>query len=90
MAILHCLKTEPYEALALATRLNDSFAIGDGHWNYASYYNQLQVFDSAYHHFDTANKYFDKSGHMPMNRQKWSMAWRLSKGVLKIILAAKC
>ncbi|MDB9954580.1 ATP-binding protein [Flavobacteriaceae bacterium] len=57
-------KKRTNEALALATQLNDSFAIGDGHWNYASYYNQVQVFDSAYHHFDTANKYFDKSGYI--------------------------
>ena len=69
-------KKRTSEALALATRLNDSFAIGDGHWNYASYYNQLQVFDSAYHHFDTANKYFDKSGHISESaKMQYGMAF---------------
>ena len=31
-------KNRTNEALALATRINDSFAMGDAHWNYASYY----------------------------------------------------
>ena len=57
-------KNRTNEALALATRINDSFAMGDAHWNYASYYTNRAVYDSAYQHFDTANKYFDKSGYV--------------------------
>jgi len=57
-------KNRTNEALALATRINDSFAMGDAHWNYASYYTNRAIYDSAYQHFDTANKYFDKSGYV--------------------------
>ena len=57
-------KKRTNEGMALATRMKDSFAIGDAHWNYASYYNQVQVFDSAYHHFNAANKYFEQSGYV--------------------------
>ena len=56
-------KKQTNEGLSLATRQNDSFAMGDAHWNYASYYNEEHVFDSAYHHFNAANSYFEKSGH---------------------------
>jgi two-component system, NarL family, sensor kinase len=61
---LALFKTQNAEALTLATRRNDSFAMGDAHWNYASYYNKGQVFDSAYHHFNTAADFFEKSGHV--------------------------
>ena len=57
-------KNRTNEALVLATRINDSFAMGDAHWNYASYYTNRAVYDSAYQNFDTANKYFDKSGYV--------------------------
>ena len=56
-------KKQTNEGLSLATRQNDSFAMGDAHWNYASYYNEGHVFDSAYHHFNAANSFFEKSGH---------------------------
>lgn len=49
------------EALAIATRLKDTFVIGDVHWNYASYYNKIQVYDSAYYHFYLAYSYFKKN-----------------------------
>lgn len=52
------------EALAHAIKLKDSFAIGDVHWNYASYYNKKQIYDSAYYHFNIANSYFDKCGYL--------------------------
>ena len=48
------------EALQYAIQLKDSFFIGDFHWNYASFYNNKQVSDSAYYHFNTAEKYFKK------------------------------
>jgi len=52
------------EALTIASKLKDSFAIGDIHWNYASYYNKKQIYDSAYFHFNLAHTYFDKSGYL--------------------------
>ncbi|MBP0904615.1 tetratricopeptide repeat protein [Mariniflexile gromovii] len=52
------------EAMAIANDLKDSFALGDLHWNYASYYNRIEVFDSAFYHFNSAYTYFDKSGHL--------------------------
>lgn len=56
-------KKRTNEVLKLAKTVNDSFAIGDAHWNYASYYNYRQEYDSAYYHFDIAYAYFDKSGY---------------------------
>ena len=52
------------EALNLAKKIKDSFAIGDVYWNYASLYNNKQVYDSAYYYFRLANLYFDKSNHL--------------------------
>ncbi|MGJ8746102.1 tetratricopeptide repeat-containing sensor histidine kinase [Polaribacter sp.] len=46
------------EGLWHAMRLKDSFFIADMHWNYASYYNNKEVYDSAYYHFNVAEKYF--------------------------------
>jgi len=69
-------KKRTNEALALATRINDSFAIGDAHWNYASYYTDRAVYDSAYHHFNAANKYFDKSGYISESaKMQYGMAF---------------
>ncbi len=51
------------EALLIAHRIKDSFAMGDIHWNYASYYNKIQIFDSAYYHFDKAHFYFTQKNH---------------------------
>ena len=56
-------KNRTNEALELATQIKDSFAMGDAHWNYASYYADKQVYDSAYHHFNTANGFFELSGY---------------------------
>ncbi|AUC77544.1 tetratricopeptide repeat-containing sensor histidine kinase [Olleya sp. Bg11-27] len=52
------------EALTLAKKIKDSFTIGDTNWNYASFYNKIQVYDSAYYHFNIAHDYFDKSGYV--------------------------
>ena len=52
------------ETLAIANKLKDTFAIGDVHWNYASYYNKIQVYDSAYYHFNLAHTYFDKKAYV--------------------------
>ena len=69
-------KTQNAEALTLATRRNDSFAMGDAHWNYASYYNKGQVFDSAYHHFNTAAGFFEKSGYVyELAKMQYGMAF---------------
>ncbi|WP_148782478.1 tetratricopeptide repeat-containing sensor histidine kinase [Aquimarina intermedia] len=57
-------KKQNKEALSIAKKFNDSFALGDVHWNYASYYNKKQVYDSAFYHFNLAHTYFDKSGHL--------------------------
>lgn len=49
------------KALELAMKMKDSFAIGDIHWNYASYYNKKEVYDSAYFHFNKAYRYFENT-----------------------------
>jgi signal transduction histidine kinase len=55
-------KKQNKEVLELANKIKDSFAIGDAHWNYASYYNKREVYDSAYYHFNLAYTYFYESG----------------------------
>jgi signal transduction histidine kinase len=52
------------EALTIAKKVKDSFAIGDIHWNYASYFNGRQMYDSAYYHFYLAHGSFNKSGYL--------------------------
>ncbi|WP_237276048.1 tetratricopeptide repeat-containing sensor histidine kinase [Tenacibaculum ovolyticum] len=47
-------------ALNLAIKNNNFYAIGDSHWNYASYYIPLNIHDKAYYHFNQAYKYFIK------------------------------
>ena len=46
------------KVIQLALKIKDSFSLGDAHWNYASYYNKIKVYDSAYYHFNKAEKYF--------------------------------
>ena len=52
------------EALKYAEELKDHFGIADAHWNYASYYNNTQVYDSAYYHFNLASSNFDQGGYL--------------------------
>lgn len=52
------------ETLAIAKKFKDTFAIGDVHWNYASYYNNSQIYDSAYYHFNLAHINFDKKNYL--------------------------
>ncbi len=69
-------KTRTTEALTLATRHNDSFAMGDAHWNYASYYSDKEVYDSAYHHFNSATTYFEKSDYISeLAKMQYGMAY---------------
>lgn len=46
------------EALSLATKLRDTFKIGDAHWNYASFYSKKEIIDSIYYHYHEAYKSF--------------------------------
>ena len=55
-------KKQNKETLTIAEDLKATFVIGDVHWNYASYFNKKQVYDSAYYHFNLANIHFNKSG----------------------------
>ena len=55
-------KSRNSEAINIANKIEDSLALGDLFWNYASYYNKVEVYDSAYYYFNLANTCFDKSG----------------------------
>ncbi|MCF6168105.1 tetratricopeptide repeat protein [Lutibacter sp.] len=46
------------KALLLATKLRDTFRIGEAHWNYGSFYSKREMIDSAYYHYHEAYKYF--------------------------------
>ncbi|MFD1293008.1 tetratricopeptide repeat protein [Lutibacter holmesii] len=49
--------------LSLATKLQDTFKIGDAHWNYGSYYQKKEVIDSAYYHYHKAYESFKSIKH---------------------------
>ncbi|WP_445454947.1 tetratricopeptide repeat-containing sensor histidine kinase [Flavobacterium sp. HNIBRBA15423] len=50
--------------LSIAKKVKDTFTMGDAHWNFASYYNDKQVYDSAYFHFNKAYSFFNKIGYV--------------------------
>ncbi|WP_431165530.1 tetratricopeptide repeat-containing sensor histidine kinase [Tenacibaculum halocynthiae] len=45
-------------ALKLAKRNDHKYAIGDAHWNYATYYVRKEIYDKAYFHFNEAYRIF--------------------------------
>lgn len=47
-----------FKNLSLAIKLQDTFKIGDAHWNYGSYYQKKEVIDSAYYHYHKAYESF--------------------------------
>lgn len=57
-------KKQNKETLFFAIELKDTFGIGDAHWNYASYYNKKQIYDSAYYHFNLAHNHFEKNNYL--------------------------
>lgn len=64
------------EVLILAKKIGDSFSIGDIHWNYASYYSNKEVYDSAYYHFNLAYNIFEKCGYLyEAGRTQYGMAF---------------
>ncbi|WP_047547447.1 ATP-binding protein [Psychroserpens sp. Hel_I_66] len=70
------------EVLHIAEKIKDSFALGDIHWNFASYYNKKHVFDSAYYHFYLAHEFFDKSNFIfESAKTQYGMAY--IKGIYK-------
>lgn len=48
------------EALNSALKNKHTYATGDAHWNYASYYIKLEIFDKAFFHFNKAYENFIK------------------------------
>nr|WP_321231550.1 ATP-binding protein [uncultured Psychroserpens sp.] len=57
-------KKQNNEVLAFALKIKDTFSLGDAQWNYASYYNKKQIYDSAYYHFNIAHTYFDRGDYI--------------------------
>lgn len=51
------------EALQLATDTHHIYAIGDAHWNYATYYVKLEIYEKGYYHLDKAYQSFIKKGY---------------------------
>ncbi|WP_144962826.1 tetratricopeptide repeat-containing sensor histidine kinase [Gillisia sp. Hel_I_86] len=47
------------ETFQSALKLKDTFALADIHWNEANYYKKIEVYDTAYYHYDQAYKYFE-------------------------------
>ncbi|RXJ49799.1 tetratricopeptide repeat-containing sensor histidine kinase [Gelidibacter gilvus] len=51
------------EVYAHALKLRDTFSIADTHWSTANLYKGLQVYDSAYYHYNIAYNYFESIDH---------------------------
>ncbi|KAB1159800.1 tetratricopeptide repeat protein [Tenacibaculum aiptasiae] len=51
------------KALNYATKNKHTYATADAHWNYATYYVRLEIFDKAYFHFNKAYENFIKEDH---------------------------
>lgn len=47
------------EVYAHALKLKDTFSMADTHWSFANLYKELEVYDTAYFHYNKANKYFE-------------------------------
>lgn len=43
----------------LALQLKDTFTLADLHWNKANYYKKIEVYDTAYYHYNKAYNYFE-------------------------------
>ncbi|WP_348717317.1 ATP-binding protein [Tenacibaculum sp. 190130A14a] len=41
-----------------ALRVKDTFTIADTHWSYADFYNETEVYDKSYAHYNEAYKHF--------------------------------
>ncbi len=50
------------ETYQLALKLKDTFTLADLHWNEANYYKKVEVYDSAYYHYNKAYAYFKNIG----------------------------
>ena len=49
------------EALRIALKTKDTFAIGDLNWNYGDYYASTETYNKSYHHFSVAYNYFNNA-----------------------------
>ena len=47
------------EAYQLALNIKDTFSLADIHWNNANYYKKIEVYDTAYYHYNKAYNYFE-------------------------------
>lgn len=47
------------EVYAHAVKLKDTFSLADSHWSEANLYKGLQVYDTAYYHYNKAYRYFE-------------------------------
>ena len=41
----------------------DTFTLADVHWNSANYYKKIEVYDTAYYHYNEAYNYFENIDH---------------------------
>ena len=50
------------QTLIQANKKKDSFVIGDAHWSYANYYNDLESYQKSYYHYNQALFQFNSLG----------------------------
>lgn len=48
------------KSLQLAIHLKDTFSIADSHWSYADFYNNNEIYDKSYYHYNQAYSEFNK------------------------------
>ena len=51
------------EAYEMALKIKDTFSMADIHWSNANLYKGLQVYDTAYYHYNEAFRYFENIDH---------------------------
>ncbi|WP_299120318.1 tetratricopeptide repeat-containing sensor histidine kinase [uncultured Tenacibaculum sp.] len=64
------------KALNSAIKNKHTYATADAHWNYASYYVKLEIFDKAYFHFNKAYENFIKENH---KKEASTVLWGMTR-----------
>lgn len=64
------------KAQIIALKKKDSFTIADTHWSYADFYNETEIYDKSYTHYNEAYKYFKSlNKEYEMARMLYAMAF---------------
>lgn len=51
------------QTIEISKKQADYYALGDAHWNFATYYVRKQMYPKSYYHFNKGHEAFNKGGH---------------------------